>query len=399
MKIKKKIVVIFVISAGLILQCSESKKSKEDNSTISPEIESLITKIKHIGAIPYKLDLDKIRSMSTDEWKTNSTLNSDEVRLLGDKLMDSGLSANSWFRIGNFLLIDSLKSNGLYEEYEANTEFPVVSAQANIGEKININKSAFILLWAVYNEGVDGSGTFVFGTFFQNNRPENTALLGGYSEGGDGSYYSEVKTTSTITDTVINIINEVTQGYDGADEDKRITNEKCRITDKGLIIQKSQQPVSKNKIPSFINNPPTVTIIVPEHIDTYKTAMIEYVQDCGPNSLNSMKFVKKVKKISNAALIKATAQVAANEMYSHGTSIEYFKILNDTAYIVLEMHIDAWAGVSVALSEVEPVVEKTLLQFPEVNKVIFAMPRGMIHHRASNSLGLRIITNNVVASL
>jgi heat shock protein HslJ len=121
--------------------------------------------------------------------------------------------------------------------------------------------------------------------------------------------------------------------------------------------------------------PTTVTILVPSDIEEYQTQMTEYVQAGGTDPLQTTKFVKKEITIQETQdLIMASAQAAAAELKIGGpghASVSYLKIVDKTAYVVLDIDIDGWAGVSVSIAQVHPLVEKTLLQFPEIEKVVF----------------------------
>jgi len=121
-------------------------------------------------------------------------------------------------------------------------------------------------------------------------------------------------------------------------------------------------------------------IMVPENDSVYRTAMTRYAQEGGENPLVRVRFVKKEVVVPSVTdIIRASAQAAAEHIYpafaSAGSpgvdSVVYLKVQNDTAYILLGMDIDGWAGVSVATAIVHPVVEKTLLQFPEIRHVVF----------------------------
>lgn len=116
-----------------------------------------------------------------------------------------------------------------------------------------------------------------------------------------------------------------------------------------------------------------ISIVVPENYQLYRKEMTDYVQVGGENPLKNTKFVKKKKKIlcKDDIMVKS-AELAGKEIYpERKAKIVYFKIQNKTAYVLLNFDIDGWAGVSVATGILHPVVEKTLLQFPEIEKVIF----------------------------
>lgn len=127
----------------------------------------------------------------------------------------------------------------------------------------------------------------------------------------------------------------------------------------------------------------TTTIMVPKDINAYGDAMNKYVFDGGTNPASWWIFVKQTIAIPPTInVIKASAQAAAEQIQTQsgkpGAVVEYFKIIDGTAYILLHMHIDGWAGVSVSLAKIEPLIEKTLLQFPEIKTVKFSKAPGDI---------------------
>ena len=124
----------------------------------------------------------------------------------------------------------------------------------------------------------------------------------------------------------------------------------------------------------------SVTIMVPENDSAYKEKMIEFIQGGCENPLITTTFIKKEVTIPYTRdIVKASAQAAAEDIYPASAStggpgvdsVAYLKIQNDTSYILLNMDIVGWAGVSVAVGIVHPVIEKTLLQFPEIKHVVF----------------------------
>jgi len=126
------------------------------------------------------------------------------------------------------------------------------------------------------------------------------------------------------------------------------------------------------------NEAETITIVVPQNIDGYKTAMIEYAQvGEGRDPVEVMPFEKKQIAISDITDIeKTSANLAAQAIDPDRSTVSYFKIENGTAYILLNIDLEGWAGVSVVTAQVHPVVEKTLLEFPEIDKVVFDFAPG-----------------------
>ncbi len=125
----------------------------------------------------------------------------------------------------------------------------------------------------------------------------------------------------------------------------------------------------------------TVTIMVPNDLQAYKKAMTEFIQvSGGVNPSKTWPFVVRTVTVSATTdVVRTTAEAAAEYIPTQaGTSslVVYFKVMNGTAYVLLNMDIDGWAGVSAAIAQVHPIVEKTLLQFPQIKEVQFQPAQG-----------------------
>ena len=125
----------------------------------------------------------------------------------------------------------------------------------------------------------------------------------------------------------------------------------------------------------------TITILVPENLPGYISAMNEYVSMGGTNPALTWKFVaKQIGATSTADIVRASAEVAAEQIGTGGgpahASVAYLKIQNGIAYVVLNIDIDGWAGVSFAIAKIHPLVEKTLLQFSQIKSVTFGFAPG-----------------------
>ncbi len=120
-----------------------------------------------------------------------------------------------------------------------------------------------------------------------------------------------------------------------------------------------------------------LTIIVPADVETYKSKIAEYVQVGGDDPLPTIEFIKKeITPADHVDDMKASAKAAARVISPAGggpqtADVDYLKVDNGTAYILLNIDKDGWAGVSVTRAQIHPLVEKTLLQFSTINKVIF----------------------------
>lgn len=135
--------------------------------------------------------------------------------------------------------------------------------------------------------------------------------------------------------------------------------------------------------PGVEDNSPTITIMVPNDIPAYEKAMNEYVSTGGVDPSKTWPFIKKTVTSSltdDVSIIFASAEAAAEVIPSQASVLErqiaYLKIVDSTAYIVLKMDIDGWAGVSLSIAKIHPIVEKTLLQFPNIKSVKFAYAPG-----------------------
>lgn len=121
--------------------------------------------------------------------------------------------------------------------------------------------------------------------------------------------------------------------------------------------------------------------MIPKNIDTYKQNMTDFVQIGWENPLNTEVFVQKYIPIAYTGdSQKASAELAAQQFSTGGgpekVLVKYFKVQNWTAYVVLNIDEDGRAGVSVSIAIIHPVVEKTLLRYPEIKNVVFGYVSG-----------------------
>lgn len=113
-----------------------------------------------------------------------------------------------------------------------------------------------------------------------------------------------------------------------------------------------------------------VTVLVPADVQKYNE-MITGEQDF--KAAAELPFVrKKVVVPYSTDVIRASADAAAKEMPSQGGPIIiYLKIEKGNAYVLLNIDRDGWAGVSFSWARCHPVVEKTLLQFKNIKRVVW----------------------------
>ena len=120
-----------------------------------------------------------------------------------------------------------------------------------------------------------------------------------------------------------------------------------------------------------------VTVLIPAHVQQYNE-MITGEQDF--ERAAHLPFVKEQVVVPYSTdLIRASADAAAKELGSSQagpTTIIYLKTENDTAYVLLNIDRDGWAGVSYTWARCHPVVEKTLLQFKDIRRVVWSEAPG-----------------------
>jgi len=115
-----------------------------------------------------------------------------------------------------------------------------------------------------------------------------------------------------------------------------------------------------------------VTVFVPANPQAYGE-MITGEQDF--QRAAAMPFVKKHVVVPYSKhLLHASANAAAREAgptQMGPATIIYLKIENGTAYALLNIDRDGWAGVGYSRAYCHPIVEKTLLQFKRIKRVIW----------------------------
>ena len=119
-----------------------------------------------------------------------------------------------------------------------------------------------------------------------------------------------------------------------------------------------------------------VNIALPEDLAIYRKQMTEFVQVGGIDPLPTTRFIVRTVTIPfTDDLPRASIQAATSGISLGGgpakLEVLYLKVLNGTAYVLLNIDEDGWAGVSVTLAIIHPIVEKTLLQFPDIQHVVF----------------------------
>ena len=114
-----------------------------------------------------------------------------------------------------------------------------------------------------------------------------------------------------------------------------------------------------------------VTVLLPADARQY-AEMITGEQDF--QRAATLPFIKKTVVVAYSAdVIRASAEAAGKEVPTQAgpTTVIYLKMENGTAYVLLNIDRDGWAGVSFSWAYCHPIVEKTLLQFKNIERVVW----------------------------
>jgi hypothetical protein len=127
-----------------------------------------------------------------------------------------------------------------------------------------------------------------------------------------------------------------------------------------------------------------VTVFVPADPQAYGE-MITGEQDF--QRAAAMPFLKKNVIVPYSKdLLRASADTAAREVgltQMGPATIVYLKIENGTAYALLNIDCDGWAGVGYSRAYCHPFVEKTLLRFKKIRRVVWDEAPGEEIHRSA----------------
>lgn len=116
--------------------------------------------------------------------------------------------------------------------------------------------------------------------------------------------------------------------------------------------------------------------VVPEDLPAYVQQMDEYTSSGGKNpALTWTYHVQEVTVPEGSTTEAYMVELAANQIKTGGgptyVAVSHLTVRGDTAYVVLTIDEDGWAGVSFAINKIHPLVERTLLLNPAIQKVVF----------------------------
>lgn len=190
------------------------------------DVEKLLAKTNQEFELPLLVDSVFIEDNAVTGQEANYNLTYLEARYLGFSFPEGDLVSSGHWNIETFIKLDSLKTNGGYDDYQANID--IGQTRYSVGQvigKLRINSQTVMLLWsldyATYEACPWGAGTYIFGTLFTNNVGINTCLLGENSGGGDPPSWGETYMQSDLTDSTLTTFcldSWGEYGYDGEDD-------------------------------------------------------------------------------------------------------------------------------------------------------------------------------------
>jgi len=131
---------------------------------------------------------------------------------------DTLKNSREFFMLKQFVFIDSLISNDLYENYIGNEiDLGMVRAsEAFEIDHVKLSNDASVFLWGLYYESYEAcpysSGNYILGTIIHKNKPVSVTVFGGDYSAGDAPYWSEEKTKSRIHGSAIRISKIIGEG-------------------------------------------------------------------------------------------------------------------------------------------------------------------------------------------
>lgn len=148
----------------------------------------------------------------------------------------------------------------------------------------------------------------------------------------------------------------------------------------GLLLfllwpQSSKAPIQQ----AVVSTPQVARYVVPQNIADYVKQVDEYTSSGGKNPALTWTFdTQEVTAPEGSTTLAYAAEVAANQIKTGGgpshVAVMHFRVMGDTAYVLLNIDKDGWTGVSFAINKIHPLVERTILLDTSIKKVVFGLP-------------------------
>ncbi|NOQ71233.1 MAG: hypothetical protein GQ574_04495 [Crocinitomix sp.] len=210
----------------------------EEKIVINDHLQAILDKSDTTYQLPINVDTNFVNAIDFEQKSIQTSLSFENGRYLGARLLENAPTGNATYNIEVFCKIDSLKSEGEYEDYVNNLDIGMMQvAEAFVEGLIEIDSSKLILLWSItfstYEACPYASGSLVFGTLLHNYEVQNTMLLAEVSGGGDPPSWGETRISTSISKTLEMKTNSINQ-YGDSDEGEVETIAESYLTEIGV---------------------------------------------------------------------------------------------------------------------------------------------------------------------
>ncbi|MCG9731117.1 hypothetical protein L1D44_15060 [Shewanella sp. Isolate13] len=130
----------------------------------------------------------------------------------------------------------------------------------------------------------------------------------------------------------------------------------------------------------------TISLQLPKNIERYKHLAALSAQEGTNLSLDEFDMISSELTVPCAQKYQTliTATVTPFTHHPSAEKVIYFNVIEHTAYVVLAMDEDAWAGISATLAATRPLLTLNLLQFKEIQTVKFQHPQPIFVETSSH---------------
>ena len=156
------------------------------------------------------------------------------------------------------------------------------------------------------------------------------------------------------------------------------------------------EPTSTAVIPTPVTGTTmTVNYFVPKDITKYMSAEELYSQDKqGTDPALTVAYDKDTTTTASTEDPMRTAVQAALSILPAGggpphANVVYLKVDGISAYVMLDIDFNGWAGVSAVEAALHPVITKNLMQFSAIKYVVFGPAPGDTREKIQGSLNLQ----------
>ena len=177
------------------------------NSSIAQE--PWFAKIKNSTAVKLPLIIDSLYmdSLFNQDFEIGTKQLHAEDLLFLCPGFDTLKNPYEFSTVKEFIFIDSLKSNDLYQDYidnEIDIGMVQISGAFEI-DHIKLFEGTSLFLWGIYSSSFEEAcpytdAYYVMGTFIEDEKPASFAVLGENYSWGDAPYFVDNKTESQISD-------------------------------------------------------------------------------------------------------------------------------------------------------------------------------------------------------